>query len=83
MRITPKLVLLALLLSFAAVPVLPVKTGNAQPQHRSQPGEDLVFEHLTVVEGLPENSVWSMLQDHLGLLWFGTQNGLVKYDGYS
>ncbi len=83
MRITPKLVLLALLLSFAAAPVLPVKTGNAQPQYRSQPGEDLAFEHLTVVEGLPENSVWSMLQDHLGFLWFGTQNGLAKYDGYT
>jgi len=24
-----------------------------------------------------------MVPDHLGLLWFGIQNGLVEYDGYS
>jgi signal transduction histidine kinase/ligand-binding sensor domain-containing protein/CheY-like chemotaxis protein len=41
-----------------------------------------VFEHLTIADGLPENSVRCILQDHLGYMWFGTQNGLVKYDGY-
>jgi len=41
-----------------------------------------VFEHFTVADGLPENSVQCILQDHLGYLWFGTQNGLVRYDGY-
>lgn len=40
------------------------------------------FEHITVKDGLPDNSVWCMLQDHLGFLWFGTYIGLVKYDGY-
>ncbi len=48
----------------------------------SQP-QKMVFEHITVQDGLPENSVFSMLQDHLGFLWLGTQNGLVKYDGYN
>jgi len=42
-----------------------------------------VFENLTIADGLPENSVHCILQDHLGYMWFGTQNGLVKYDGYS
>ena len=41
-----------------------------------------IFEHLTIADGLPENSVRCILQDHLGYMWFGTQNGLVKYDGY-
>jgi ligand-binding sensor domain-containing protein len=40
------------------------------------------FEHLTINDGLPENSVRSMLQDRYGFLWFGTQNGLARYDGY-
>ncbi len=40
------------------------------------------FEHLSVKDGLPENSVKAILQDYLGYLWFGTQNGLAKYDGY-
>ena len=39
------------------------------------------FEHLTVADGLPENSVRCMLQDHLGYIWMGTQSGLVRYDG--
>jgi signal transduction histidine kinase/ligand-binding sensor domain-containing protein/DNA-binding response OmpR family regulator len=43
---------------------------------------DPIFEHLTIGDGLPENSVMSILQDHLGYLWLGTQNGLVRYDGY-
>ena len=42
-----------------------------------------IFEHLTVEDGLPENSVRCILQDHFGYMWFGTQNGLVKYDGYN
>lgn len=42
-----------------------------------------VFENITIKDGLPENSVTCILQDYLGYLWFGTQNGLAKYDGYS
>jgi len=41
------------------------------------------FGHITSKDGLPENSVRVMIQDHQGYLWLGTQNGLVKYDGYS
>jgi signal transduction histidine kinase/ligand-binding sensor domain-containing protein/DNA-binding response OmpR family regulator len=44
---------------------------------------ELAFEHITMANGLPENSVLCILQDHLGYLWFGTQVGLVKYDGYT
>lgn len=44
---------------------------------------DLRFEILTVEDGLPENSVTCTLQDYLGFLWFGTQNGLAKYNGHS
>jgi len=39
------------------------------------------FQHLTIDDGLPENSVRSILQDRQGFLWFGTQNGLARYDG--
>ncbi len=40
------------------------------------------FEHLTTDDGLPENSVRSIMQDSHGFLWFGTHNGLARYDGY-
>ncbi|UCH66070.1 MAG: hypothetical protein JSW63_02750, partial [Ignavibacterium sp.] len=33
-------------------------------------------------DGIPSNFIWSILQDHLGFIWIGTDNGLLKYDGY-
>ena len=42
-----------------------------------------VFENITIKDGLPENSVTCILQDYLGYLWLGTENGLARYDGYS
>jgi signal transduction histidine kinase/ligand-binding sensor domain-containing protein/DNA-binding response OmpR family regulator len=41
------------------------------------------FDNITVKDGLPENSVTCILQDYLGYLWLGTENGLARYDGYS
>jgi signal transduction histidine kinase/ligand-binding sensor domain-containing protein/DNA-binding response OmpR family regulator len=41
------------------------------------------FEHITIEDGLPENSIKCILQDHFGYLWLGTQSGLAKYDGYN
>ena len=40
------------------------------------------FEHLTVEEGLSQSSVLSICQDPQGFLWFGTYEGLNRYDGY-
>ena len=42
---------------------------------------ELNFDHLTIDEGLPENSVRAMVQDRIGFVWIGTQNGLVRFDG--
>lgn len=42
----------------------------------------LFFNTLTVALGLPEPFIVSSLQDKLGYMWFGTRNGLVRYDGY-
>ena len=40
------------------------------------------FEHFTVKNGLAHNNVYSIFQDHQGYLWFGTEDGLNKFDGY-
>ena len=40
------------------------------------------FNTLSVENGLPEGYVVSSLQDKLGYMWLGTQNGLVRYNGY-
>jgi signal transduction histidine kinase/ligand-binding sensor domain-containing protein/CheY-like chemotaxis protein len=36
---------------------------------------------ITVKEGLSSNTVNAIIKDHNGLMWFGTTNGLSKYDG--
>ncbi len=40
------------------------------------------FEHLSIKNGLSGNVVWNILQDRKGYMWFGTLNGLSRYDGY-
>ena len=41
-----------------------------------------VFEHLTTTDGLPQSTVYTTLQDSQGFVWFGTEDGLVRYDGH-
>lgn len=45
--------------------------------------ENIHFKQLNFAEGLPHNTVNAITQDKEGYLWFGTRNGLCKYDGYS
>lgn len=37
---------------------------------------------LSLEEGLSQSTVFSMAQDSSGFWWFGTQDGLNRYDGY-
>jgi ligand-binding sensor domain-containing protein/serine phosphatase RsbU (regulator of sigma subunit) len=41
----------------------------------------LKFERLSISQGLSQSSVYSILQDNVGFLWFGTAEGLNRYDG--
>ncbi|MBN1482281.1 response regulator [candidate division KSB1 bacterium] len=41
----------------------------------------LQFEHLTVADGLSNNMVFCIHQDSLGFMWFGTGDGLDRFDG--
>jgi signal transduction histidine kinase/ligand-binding sensor domain-containing protein/CheY-like chemotaxis protein len=45
-------------------------------------GKIVHFEHLTSDNGPSQNSIYCMLKDHYGLMWFATQGGLNKFDGY-
>ncbi len=39
------------------------------------------FKHITTANGLSQSSVIAIAQDHQGMLWFGTRDGLNRYDG--
>jgi ligand-binding sensor domain-containing protein/signal transduction histidine kinase/DNA-binding response OmpR family regulator len=39
------------------------------------------FRHYKVENGLSENSVFCSLQDSKGYMWFGTKDGLNRFDG--
>jgi hypothetical protein len=39
--------------------------------------------HYSVDNGLSENQILCMMQDRKGIMWFGTYDGLNKFDGYT
>ena len=41
------------------------------------------IQYLDVEQGMNSSSIWSMLKDKNGNLWFGTENGLSRYNGKS
>ena len=52
-----------------------IKVCLAQPPH--------TFTYYTSENGLSQKTVQSILQDHKGLMWFATWDGLYKFDGYT
>jgi ligand-binding sensor domain-containing protein/signal transduction histidine kinase/DNA-binding response OmpR family regulator len=42
----------------------------------------LEFKHITNEQGLSNTSIECIFQDHRGFIWFGTLDGLNRYDGY-
>jgi ligand-binding sensor domain-containing protein/signal transduction histidine kinase len=42
----------------------------------------LRFENISTEQGLSQSTVTAILQDRQGFMWFGTEGGLNKYDGY-
>jgi len=45
--------------------------------------EQIKFGHLGVEDGLSQSTVTAIFQDRTGFIWFGTLDGLNKYDGHN
>lgn len=44
--------------------------------------QDPCFRKVDKSDGLPTNDVYDIFQDSLGFMWFGTDEGLCRYDGF-
>jgi len=43
----------------------------------------LRFDRISIEQGMSQSSVRAILQDSRGFMWFGTEDGLNRYDGYN
>lgn len=50
--------------------------------HVKSQHSEFTINHFTTKDGLSQSFVLSILQDSKGFMWFGTQDGLNRYDGY-
>jgi ligand-binding sensor domain-containing protein/signal transduction histidine kinase/DNA-binding response OmpR family regulator len=59
---------------FFYIVVLIVTNANAQTLN-------LKFKHINISQGLSNSTIETIYQDSKGFIWFGTRDGLNKYDG--
>ena len=45
--------------------------------------KNIKFENISIEQGLSQSGVSCIIQDSKGFMWFGTEEGLNKFDGYT
>ncbi|MBO7457158.1 MAG: response regulator [Paludibacteraceae bacterium] len=45
--------------------------------------EHYVIQHYSIKDGMSQNTVMTIMQDRQGFMWFGTWDGLNRFDGYT
>jgi PAS domain S-box-containing protein len=63
-----------------------VRQAHVDPRTITLPvvdGKGIRFTRLSTDEGLSQTRVIQIVQDDQGLMWFGSQYGLNRYDGYT
>jgi len=57
--------------------IILLSSGSVQAQNKR-----FKFERISLDQGLSQSTVNCITQDKKGFMWFGTQDGLNRYDGY-
>ncbi|MFV1981046.1 MAG: two-component regulator propeller domain-containing protein, partial [Rhodothermia bacterium] len=68
--------------AFAQQPTSPDIFSSEIPDASTGRAVSPRFEKLGIEQGLSQSSILDMLQDRNGFMWFGTQDGLNRFDGY-
>ncbi|MBC8394172.1 MAG: hypothetical protein H8E17_16600, partial [Deltaproteobacteria bacterium] len=76
------LVVLGAVLLWPADSLASNPSPDITPQYRYLQDNDIRFERISVEGGLSQSTVTCIIQDHQGYMWFGTRDGLNKYNGY-
>jgi diguanylate cyclase (GGDEF)-like protein len=76
-RFNAHLLMLSLLL-----PTMPGMSAGHNRAHDHFVERNIQFSSLSVNDGLAQVVVNTITQDHQGYIWFGTQEGLSRYNGY-
>ncbi len=72
-----------ILSSFFNLLILSCSVSTILPNQLLAQPQDLKFTNITIEHGLSHSKVNCIYQDRQGFLWFGTNEGLNKYDGYN
>ncbi|MGC9333626.1 MAG: two-component regulator propeller domain-containing protein, partial [Anaerolineae bacterium] len=59
-----------------------VTSGQGAAAARASSGQRIEFRRFTIEDGLSQSTINCIVQDSQGFMWFGTQDGLNRYDGY-
>ncbi len=44
-------------------------------------GQNYSIRQYSLLDGLPQNQIYSLMQDSKGFIWIGTKNGVSRFDG--
>ncbi|MFZ1291367.1 MAG: two-component regulator propeller domain-containing protein [Melioribacteraceae bacterium] len=72
---------ISILISYFTIGFL-ICSFQVSAQNLKMTSSDFRFLKIGIEEGLSQSTVLSILQDQRGYLWFGTANGLNRFDGY-
>jgi len=73
-------------LATSAPAVIPTPAPPAQPPVQNPApsfNRSIRFEHISLEQGLSQSVINVIFQDSRGFLWFGTEDGLNRFDGYN